>query len=189
MKKDKIMKIDARVRYTKMIIKKCFADLLTTKPIRKVTVTDICEAAEINRATFYRYYDNPYDLMEKIEDELSERFFNEIAPLPSSDIKGRLVIIMQEMKKEPDFYKALFSENGDPSYLNKCLVLVYKDSSVYLHERYTELSLEKQEYLFYFIALGGASVISQWVKNRMRTSVEETAEFLEHVISATLDNI
>ena len=64
------MKTDARVRYTKMIIKKSFISLLKERPINKITVKAICEMSEINRATFYKYYNDPFDLMEDIESVL-----------------------------------------------------------------------------------------------------------------------
>ena len=45
-------KQDARVRYTKMVVKESLMELLRVKPVAKVTVTEICERAGINRATF-----------------------------------------------------------------------------------------------------------------------------------------
>lgn len=50
------MKSDARVRYTKMVIKNSFVKLLAKKPLEKVTVKETCELSEINRATFYKHY-------------------------------------------------------------------------------------------------------------------------------------
>ena len=73
------MASDARVRYTKMVIKEQFAAILTTTPLNKVTVKEICERAEINRATFYRYYADPYDLLEKMEQEFLEDMFKKLA--------------------------------------------------------------------------------------------------------------
>ena len=52
---------DARVRYTKMMIRNSLLELLSTKPIAKITVTEICERAGINRATFYAHYTDPTD--------------------------------------------------------------------------------------------------------------------------------
>ena len=47
-------KQDARVRYTKMMVKSSLLELMQTKPVAKITVTEICEKAGINRATFTR---------------------------------------------------------------------------------------------------------------------------------------
>lgn len=50
------MKTDARVRYTRMRIREAFFECLEKKPINKITVKEICDIAEINRATFYTHY-------------------------------------------------------------------------------------------------------------------------------------
>ena len=60
-------KQDARVRYTKMMIRNSLLELLRTKPIAKITVTEICEMAGINRATFYAHYSGPSDLLHALE--------------------------------------------------------------------------------------------------------------------------
>lgn len=49
------MKSDARVRYTRMVIKNAFITLLKRKPLNKISVKQVCELAEINRATFYKH--------------------------------------------------------------------------------------------------------------------------------------
>ena len=54
---------DRRVRYTKMVIRESFLDLLQTKDISQISIKEICEKADINRATFYSHYQDPYDLM------------------------------------------------------------------------------------------------------------------------------
>ena len=54
MSEKNIKKEDGRVRYTKMRIRSAFYELLHEKSYDKITVTAICEKAEINRATFYR---------------------------------------------------------------------------------------------------------------------------------------
>ena len=45
-------------RRTQTIITETFIDLLTQKPLDKITVKDIIEKADINRNTFYYYYEN-----------------------------------------------------------------------------------------------------------------------------------
>ncbi len=50
------MKTDARVRYTLMKLKESFLVLLEKKPINKITVKEVCELSELNRATFYTHF-------------------------------------------------------------------------------------------------------------------------------------
>ena len=47
---------DARVRYTRKVLKESLLSLLKEKPINKITVKEVCELAELNRATFYSHY-------------------------------------------------------------------------------------------------------------------------------------
>ena len=44
------------------------------KPVNKITVKEICERAELNRATFYAHYSDCFDLLESIEEELFGQF-------------------------------------------------------------------------------------------------------------------
>ena len=66
------MKSDRRVRYTRMVLKQALLSLMLERPITRITVTEICERAEVNRATFYAHYADPYDLVARIEKELFE---------------------------------------------------------------------------------------------------------------------
>ena len=68
------MKTDARVKYTKMVLKKALLELMQHKPVNKITVKEICEQAELNRATFYAHYSDCVDLLESIEEELFGQF-------------------------------------------------------------------------------------------------------------------
>ena len=47
-------------------IEKVFVELIQTKNIEQISVTDICKAAKLNRTTFYSNYIDIYDLADKI---------------------------------------------------------------------------------------------------------------------------
>ena len=75
--------LDQRVRVTRMLIRRSFLELLKQKPIQNISVREICEAAGINRGTFYSHYTDIYDLQHKIEDEMLRDFENALSPLLS----------------------------------------------------------------------------------------------------------
>lgn len=54
---------DRRIRRTKKALKDSFVELLQTKSFKKITVTELCEAADITRVTFYTYYKDKYELV------------------------------------------------------------------------------------------------------------------------------
>jgi len=67
------MNIDKRTRKTREILSKTLVHLLLEKPLSEITVTELTEASDLNRATFYLHYANIYDLFQSIEDELVEQ--------------------------------------------------------------------------------------------------------------------
>ena len=57
---------DRRVKYTKMVLEDSLIQLLQEKPIDKVSITEICQKADINRSTFYAHYNDQIDLLQSI---------------------------------------------------------------------------------------------------------------------------
>ncbi len=51
-------------------IESIFIELLQTRDISRITVTDICQRTGYNRSTFYAHYMDIYDLADKIRDKL-----------------------------------------------------------------------------------------------------------------------
>lgn len=68
------MSTDARVRYTKKMIRDSLFDCLKEKPLMNVTVREVCDRAGINRATFYYHYKDCHDVVEQLENEQIEKF-------------------------------------------------------------------------------------------------------------------
>lgn len=58
---------DLRVRKTIEAIQSTFKQLLCEKPYEKITVKELCEKAQINKKTFYRYYETLDYLLVELE--------------------------------------------------------------------------------------------------------------------------
>ena len=61
---------DRRVKRTKRILRECLFALLEEKSIDEITVKELTEAADINRSTFYFYYNDINDIMMQIQNEI-----------------------------------------------------------------------------------------------------------------------
>ncbi|MGX8688756.1 MAG: TetR/AcrR family transcriptional regulator [bacterium] len=64
-------KINQRVAVTKRLLKESLIEILSKKTIRKVTVTELCLRAGINRSTFYAHYRIPSDILTEIKKDFS----------------------------------------------------------------------------------------------------------------------
>ncbi|HLY27068.1 MAG TPA: TetR/AcrR family transcriptional regulator [Aggregatilineales bacterium] len=68
---DKVDKVDPRVRRTRQMLQQAMTELLREKEFVDITVQDIAEGADLNRATFYKHFLDKYDLLNVI---VRERF-------------------------------------------------------------------------------------------------------------------
>ena len=59
-----------RVKMTKRLIKDAYIELLERNPSKRLSITDICKVADINRSTFYMHYEDVNQLVREIEDDL-----------------------------------------------------------------------------------------------------------------------
>lgn len=59
--------MDLRTEKTRRSVINAFLQLRAAKPLEKITVRELAEKAEINKATFYLHYRDIYDLSEKLE--------------------------------------------------------------------------------------------------------------------------
>lgn len=104
------MKSDRRVRYTRMVLKQALLSLMLERPITRITVTEICERAEVNRATFYAHYADPYDLLARIENELFESIRRSIAGgLSSGSLRRILTDICSSIRENGALCRVIFS--------------------------------------------------------------------------------
>lgn len=69
--------MDIRVKKTKKAIKEAFYELRSSQSPEKIKVKDLCTLAQINKTTFYKYYQDIYDLNSELEREAFTCFQND----------------------------------------------------------------------------------------------------------------
>ena len=70
-------KMDRRVRKTRALLLQGLVKMMETYDIQDISVKELTELVDINRGTFYLHYDDIYDMLRKVEDEMFQEF-NEI---------------------------------------------------------------------------------------------------------------
>lgn len=175
--------MDVRTRFTKMAIEDAFISLLEEKPIRSITVKEICEHAQINRGTFYRYYHDPTDLLKSIEEHIIDDIVASMTVAPA-DLESHFVMLLNDIKGAHRKYQALFSENGDQGFLLRFVTLSYERASVTLGQNMQSFDEPKDEWLFSFLGHGCSGVISTWIDDGMAEPPEEVAAFLVRLLAS-----
>lgn len=162
-----------------MVIKESFIKLLTEKDLKKITVREICEEADINRATFYRYYLDVYDLLEQIQNE----FVQEIKDACDKENEYSVVTFSKELitafLKNKELAKVLFNTNNNIYFLNDIMDLAYEKCRAKWLKDIPSLEDEKIEYASSFIFNGALGVVNYWVQNDFDKSVDEVSQMIE----------
>lgn len=180
--------IDARVRYTRMIIEQSFLELLKQKPVSKITVTELCEKAQINRATFYKHYLDVPDLMEKLEEQL----FDEIRSAFGAEeveLKPFLLKMLCYTSKEREKYMALGGEHGDPNLMTKTFMVCYESAYPIVRQNMPGMRESERQMLYHFLSQGAGGVLTWWIKDGMKEAPENVAQFILGICSITADGM
>ena len=183
-------KVDRRVLYTKMFLKESLLDLMKAKPIDKITPTELCRRAEINRNTFYKHYYTTRDLLQEIEDEFSAQIVESLgAKLHQNDTLQLLQQICQIVLDKKEFCKILLSANGDPAFMQDVIMLGKGFILQSWEEMGVQLSEEKMEIAFAFIISGSVAIMRTWAAGDMSIPPQEIAELINRLTLSGISGV
>lgn len=171
-------KLDRRVRYTKMVIRESFIALLKEKPISKITVKEICVGADINRATFYAHYADPYALLHEIEDALIcdiRQYLPPSAKDTEADDIAMLSKILQYIRANADMCSVLLSDYSDAYFQQLLRDLVQHELKLRTSSAFSE---EDGAFILTFVLTGCVGIIRQWLDSGMHKSDGALAQLI-----------
>ena len=76
---------DPRVKRTRKLIQQSFLTLLKEQDFDSITIQDIADQAELNRATFYTHFQDKYELLELQLGEMFQMITSKMTPQPDLD--------------------------------------------------------------------------------------------------------
>ncbi len=170
------MKSDPRVRYTQMIIKKAFWELLKQKPVNKITVREICDRAEINRSTFYKHYSDCYDLLDKLKEEALTRLDGLMADMEGTGTMPVLLTILETVKNNANTFKLISPKEYGVEFARKAVQRCYQYLDLHLTiSPKREWDEGQKEINRAFLVGGICGVIEQWMQRGYKEPPEQIA--------------
>ena len=166
--------MDRRVQYTKKVITETFLDLLEKKDISSITVTEICKGADINRGTFYRYYQDQYDLLRDIENNFIETVKNtyKVDNLPKDTVPSFSKSMLELILSNKKLIQILFNTDHNAYFLTQLLEIAYDNCLTFLLERIPDVNERDLGYALVFSFNGALGVINYWIKNDFQDSID-----------------
>ena len=168
------------VRETRAKIQSVFLDLMKKKPYHKISIREIAEAANINRSTFYLHYEDIYDLLDKIEDEINDELADAVRQIKREGyVQGKHpqhTEVFRVLNKNADKARILMSENGKNGFFNRTVETVKQTMLFGWRKANGGVAPEKADLYATYVAYAVVGVF------RRNLNVEEpyTAEELGH---------
>ena len=154
------MKTDARVKYTRMVLKKALLELMQHKPINKITVKEVCERAELNRATFYAHYSDCFDLLESIEEELFGQFERSMQSyVRSFDIAGLVDGLYRIVQENEAVCRVLLFGRRSTELIHRMIAYAHDLSISAWRKTLKNTSADELEMLYLCLSNGLLSVV------------------------------
>ncbi|MBO4385138.1 MAG: TetR/AcrR family transcriptional regulator [Clostridia bacterium] len=177
-------KTDARVRYTRRVITESFLELLKDKPVNRITVKEVCEAAELNRATFYAHYSDCFDLLESIEQELLDDFRGSLSLINGFDVSALISAIYAMVEKHEDACRVLIFNGASPSVLGRMIDLARESGITAWKRQLRHASDAELDMLYTHLSNGLMNTVLDGYDKYSR---EEVISFVNRIVKSSLE--
>ena len=160
------VKNNRRRRESIQKIEKAFLDMLMSKELHQISVTDICKQTALNRSTFYANFVDIYDLADKLREQLEKDFSTQFQDTDNRSTEK----MFRHIYENQLFYKVYFKLGYD----QKNQVNIYDKARAYrdFDDKHTKYHIE-------FFRNGLNAIIKIWLNDGCRETPEEMAEILK----------
>ena len=150
-----------------------FLEMLREIDIYHISIRELCQKADVNRTTFYKYYGSQFDLLADMEKDMLDFLSNVITKHAENPVRI-IEAACEYMESHLEFVRLIINNNVDPLFPQK----LFSQAAV------REAALAKYggkqnpaelEYLFNFITYGAYRVICVWLNKDNREPPQHIA--------------
>ena len=184
--------MDIRSQRTNQVISESFLELLKEKPATRITVTEICSMASINRATFYKHYLDVPDLQAALENEILsdfEIFLKDYRFSGAVRYQTVLVEMLTYLQQYGSRFYLLCSGNAGSELPVKAFQLINDFAFPIMRQKLPTEEEEKAKLLYQFLTHGCGALLVGWLRGHSKLSAEEVAEYIMRISSAAVQSV
>lgn len=179
-----------RIMLTRRLLKEALLRLLESAPLDKISVTQLCQEAGVNRATFYRHYTSQEDVLQEIQQDTLD---NIQSLLGRFDVWGRIspwdqtFLICKYLWEHPREARLFLGNSDIGSDFAEKLFQCVKGRR--LLECYFDPSMDAahRELVTAFWQNGFLSVLRKWLVDGVPLKPEDVAELILQIAQRSLD--
>jgi len=156
--------------------------LLETKPLSKITISDITNGCNVNRNTFYYHFRDIYDLVEWIFKDSGEHILD--GKKTFETWREGFLNVLNYVLDNKEFVQNTFRSIGKGHLFN----FLYKNTYTILYDiineksKSIEISEDYKEFIASFYRYAFVGIIADWIESGMKKEPEELADEIELLI-------
>lgn len=163
---------DRRARRSRKLLKESLLELMKRKTFSDISVRDVTDAADMNRATFYLHYAGTGELLRSVEEDLLE----ELQALVDAHMQETVAVGSVAPVFEPvlDFAvenretcAILFSSSEASGFFQAIQRLVHENGAPLVRSWFRPADPRLTDYLLNFLAWGFIGLLSEWFEKGM----------------------
>lgn len=187
--------MDRRQEKTRAAIFEAFGKLLSSKSYSKITVQEIIDAANIGRTTFYAHFETKDSLLKEMCVDLFTHVFSDSLnaenthdfSLAAGNPKAMVTHILYHLKDSKKNIAGILNCESGELFLNYFRQYLQELIATYLLKGKEQTDRKVPlDFLINHISSSFVGMVQWWMKNGLRQSPEELAEYFMSVIAPVI---
>ncbi len=167
--------MDNKKEPTKELLANCLKELVLSTPFDKITIKMITDKAHVIRPTFYKHFQDKYEVIEWLFDQDIKQKVNVMLDNHMEPEAIKLLFICLE--KDRDYYRKLYASPGPNSiesiiynYIFESFYNLLKKHLIHTNENIVHLP---PKFLAQFYTFGLSDTIKEWLTTNNTASAEQ----------------
>ena len=188
-------KAESKYFNTAVRFDKALLSLLEKKPFEYITISEICEVASVNRSTFYLHYENTADLLKEATTYVLDNFASYFSVDMESIATKYESCDLQELNFINEKYLhpyLLFIKENQRLFAAVLAQPTAFDSKAIFQRLFDDVfhpildrfyyPRDEQHYVMMFYLNGITAIITEWLKEDCRKSIEDISSIIHYCI-------
>lgn len=174
-------KENQRITLTKRLLKENLLLLMSEKSIQNITIRELCDAAGINRSTFYNHYGCPADILNEIENSVItdlEEIWKANGAGQNWPLNKRIEALCTYLLENRSLSKLLFRDSDTNSEFASLLLNASHVLATYDQVFSYVKDPDSKRLMFTFLTNGAYHVIRQWLLEDIPKTPKEMGDLV-----------
>ncbi|MDE6456073.1 MAG: TetR family transcriptional regulator C-terminal domain-containing protein [Dysosmobacter sp.] len=163
---------DRRARRSRKLLKESLLELMKRKTFSDISVRDVTDAADMNRATFYLHYTGTAELLRSVEEDLLEELQSLVdAHMQETVAVGSVAPVFEPVLdfavENRETCTILFSSSEASGFFQAIQRLVHENGAPLVRSWFRPADARLTDYLLNFLAWGFIGLLSEWFEKDM----------------------